>query len=409
MKNNTLYISYDGLLDPLGQSQILPYLERISHISKHFFILSFEKSSKLKMTAELKMRLKTNTNIVWVPLVFSNKFGLAGKFFDLIKMLFVASYLVISKQINIIHARGHPSAITAYMIKKILFIKKLSFIFDFRGLWVDERVEKGGWNLSKRFDLIQFNAFKHLEKKMLQSAESVVVLTERLRSCLSEIANSKLKKIYVVPCCADFKHFLPVETIEKDKLLLSLKIPSNAFIVGYVGSIGSMYDMNSYFKLLDYAQKRNEDIYGLIITNDSNKAQKLFEESGINVLKSRIRIMSVNRKEIPKYFGLMSVSTIFLNDSYARLGTSPTKFAESLALGVPVIVSRNIGDLDEHISYLNAGISIDLNDDNYQKKCLDEFKKFKQIDPQIIRSSSQKLYSLDTGVKTYITLYQDLY
>ena len=32
MKNrNILYISFDGLLDPLGQSQIVPY---VNHISK---------------------------------------------------------------------------------------------------------------------------------------------------------------------------------------------------------------------------------------------------------------------------------------------------------------------------------------------------------------------------------------
>ena len=35
-----LYITYDGLLDPLGSSQILPYLYGLNDSSKFIFIIS---------------------------------------------------------------------------------------------------------------------------------------------------------------------------------------------------------------------------------------------------------------------------------------------------------------------------------------------------------------------------------
>ena len=41
-----LYITYDGLLDPLGSSQILPYIYGIKEFSDSIFIISFEKSEK---------------------------------------------------------------------------------------------------------------------------------------------------------------------------------------------------------------------------------------------------------------------------------------------------------------------------------------------------------------------------
>ena len=34
---------------------------------------------------------------------------------------------------------------------------------------------------------------------------------------------------------------------------------------------------------------------------------------------------------------------------------SPTKISECLALGIPVIINKNIGDTEEIISYCNAG------------------------------------------------------
>ena len=42
MSNKNLFITYDGLLDPLGQSQILPYLKIIAK-EYPINVLSFEK------------------------------------------------------------------------------------------------------------------------------------------------------------------------------------------------------------------------------------------------------------------------------------------------------------------------------------------------------------------------------
>ena len=37
-----LYITYDGLLDPLGQSQILPYIKNLNNKGYEFIIISYE-------------------------------------------------------------------------------------------------------------------------------------------------------------------------------------------------------------------------------------------------------------------------------------------------------------------------------------------------------------------------------
>ena len=41
--NNVLYITYDGINDPLGQSQIVP-IEGLAGRKYNFFIISFEKN-----------------------------------------------------------------------------------------------------------------------------------------------------------------------------------------------------------------------------------------------------------------------------------------------------------------------------------------------------------------------------
>jgi urate oxidase len=43
-KHNILYLTYDGLKDPLGQSQVLPYLEGLAAKGFNITVISFEKS-----------------------------------------------------------------------------------------------------------------------------------------------------------------------------------------------------------------------------------------------------------------------------------------------------------------------------------------------------------------------------
>src|SRR5438105_7499103 len=38
-----LFISYNGMLDPLGQSQVIPYLRELSRMGVRFTLLSFER------------------------------------------------------------------------------------------------------------------------------------------------------------------------------------------------------------------------------------------------------------------------------------------------------------------------------------------------------------------------------
>ena len=69
MKKNTLYISYDGLTDPLGKAQIIPYVISISKNSRKLIILSFEKKNKLSEINNIANLLKEK-DIIWINLRF---------------------------------------------------------------------------------------------------------------------------------------------------------------------------------------------------------------------------------------------------------------------------------------------------------------------------------------------------
>jgi hypothetical protein len=66
-----LYITYDGLTDPLGQSQILPYLKALAKYGYQFTILSFEKAERFQKEGDLVRSITREAGINWVPLSFT--------------------------------------------------------------------------------------------------------------------------------------------------------------------------------------------------------------------------------------------------------------------------------------------------------------------------------------------------
>ncbi len=65
----SLYITYDGLLEPLGRSQIVPYVCALAASGVSMRVLSFEKPRDLAdyaKTSELRAHLEEHS-IVWPP------------------------------------------------------------------------------------------------------------------------------------------------------------------------------------------------------------------------------------------------------------------------------------------------------------------------------------------------------
>ena len=83
---SVLYISYDGLTDPLGQSQVLPYLKQLTRQGYQFTVLSFEKQARFAREGKTVQALANESNIRWVPLSFTAKPPVLSKIYDRYRM-----------------------------------------------------------------------------------------------------------------------------------------------------------------------------------------------------------------------------------------------------------------------------------------------------------------------------------
>jgi hypothetical protein len=114
VKPAVLYVSYDGVLEPLGESQVVNYLERLAD-DFAITLLSFEKSHDLadaKRVAGMTTRLMAR-GLEWVPLAYHKRPAVLSTAFDAIAGIVRARRIARARGIRIIHARSYVPALIA--------------------------------------------------------------------------------------------------------------------------------------------------------------------------------------------------------------------------------------------------------------------------------------------------------
>ena len=402
---NVLYITYDGLLDPLGGSQIIPYLKGISKHQDKIVVLSFEKTERLLHRKSLILSDMISYGIHWKYLKFTKNFGFFGNLWDLMRMYFWSFYLANRHNVQVVHARSHSPAQVASFLKKIL---KKKFIFDFRGLWVDERVDKGGWDLSVLSHRLQYKYFKRVERKLISQSDQIVVLTKKVVSEVVKLGASSPSKITVIPCCADFNHFPLSTDTYKTKARSLTGIPDDAFVLGYLGSVGGMYMLENLFRLYELTASMRKDCHLLIITQDISALEVLMRRYLKPYLYSCVHIKSASRNEVPRLLPAMNIMISFISPSYARIAASPTKMAECFATGIPVIANPGVGDVASIIDELDGGRVTNPFSDIDLKKVVQELDEICLKGGQRLRDTAHSKLGLEIAGKCYQSVYGEI-
>lgn len=400
-----MFITYDGLLDTLGGSQILPYIKGIAAMQRGMVVLSFEKPDRFvrgqqAMAADLHAH-----GILWKPLRFTSGLGALGKLWDLVRMYFWGAWLAHKHGVRVVHARGHPTAQIGLFVKRLLGTR---LIFDCRGLWVDERVDKGGWDMRRPLHRLQYHHFKRVERKLFTQADQVVVLTYKVVDEVVKLGATPASKVTVIPCCADFDHFPLTTTSRKTLARDATGIPHDARVLGYLGSVGRMYMLDRFFCLFELAACQHEDFHALVITQDVEALRQVMSHKLPVGLHERVHVKPASRAEVPNVLPAMDVLVNFVQPSYARMSMSPTKLAECFAEGIPVICNDGVGDVAVQIQQLGAGVIVNPELDADLTAVVQKLDEVCAMGGQRLRDAARPLLGLEVAKERYRLVYSKL-
>src|SRR6478736_7904875 len=125
-----LFISYNGMFEPLGQTQVIPYLTELVKRGVAITLLSFEKPQSLTEEKCLTLREKlSQRGIEWHWLRYHRRPTLAATAYDVLAGIRCAKRLIRENDIEIIHARAYIPATIAMWLKRQ---QRVKMIFDLR-------------------------------------------------------------------------------------------------------------------------------------------------------------------------------------------------------------------------------------------------------------------------------------
>jgi len=239
----------------------------------------------------------------------------------------------------------------ALVLKRILGCQVL---FDVRGLLAEEYVDAGNWN---RGDL-KFRLTKRMERAFFKRADAFIMLTERIKQKLTEnepLLEERTSDIQVIPCCVDTSRFLGAK--ESRSSYRQARGWTDRRVITYVGKLGTWYLPDEMARFFAIARKQDPRFFFQVLTQSDGEAMRQ-ALAAAGVADGDYDIRFADGDELPLILAASDAGLSFIRACYSKLASSPTKVAEYLAAGLPVITNAGIGDCDRMIEGNDIGVVI---------------------------------------------------
>jgi len=400
-----LYITYDGLTDPLGRSQVLPYLTGLAAMGHRITILSCEKRDRWKSDGPAVQKLCDQAALFWAPIAYHRRPPVLSAAYDTAMLARRAAVLHRERQFEIVHCRSYIPVIVGLHLKKRYGLK---LIFDMRGYWAEEKVESGNWPLRNPLFRAVFDYFKREEADALIRADAIVSLTRASRHELAGRPELKdgPEKIAVIPTCVDFDHFALATQAGRKKARQQLGIPHDTPVLGYVGSVGGdnymLGEMLEFFRA--YREKRPGACFLFITQVDPQLIIAAAREKDIG--EDCLLIRAARRDEVPFFTSAADHGVAFKRATFSALACSPTKLGEMMALGTPVAANSGVGDVTEILAE-TGGVTIDRFDRQSLSAAVGRLIST-EMTPKTIRDRARTRFDLRNGVRAYDQIYRSV-
>ncbi|WP_170842017.1 glycosyltransferase [Sphingomonas gellani] len=389
-----IYMCYDGILEPLGESQVVAYLQILAD-AYDIHLISFEKpadTARREHASRMATRLRAS-GITWHPRRYHKHPKILSTLWDMGAAMVLAVWLSFRHRARLLHAR---SVLCAAMLYPARVLGRGRFLVDIRGFWADERVDGG----MIRADGLVYRVLKVMEKMLLRRADHVVTLT---RASVPVLRNDPrlgrtVAPITVIPTCADLKLFSPGE-----------RHPSAPLTIGYAGQIGTWYMLDEMLAFFA-AVKRHRPDARLLIVNKNQQAAIHDAIVRLGIDPTSVEIAGTDREGMPAYMRRMDAGLALIHPFFSKIASAPTKLAEYLGCGVPVVGNAGCGDMVRIIEEDRVGVAMaDTDPVTIEAAALALLDRLRDPDlPDRCVAAAQRHFSLGDGADRYRAIYRSL-
>jgi glycosyltransferase involved in cell wall biosynthesis len=380
--SRVLWIVQDGVLSGPGASQVVPYLIGLSRLDHELALLSFEHRRFLEdeaRVARVREQLRV-AGVRWEGLPF----GEGPAVFRTLSQMRRARRAARRFEFDLVHARSYVPALIAARMRR-------PFLFDMRGLWPQEKVDAGLWPAGGWLH----RTWQRKERQLLDRAAGVVLLAHGAKEYLPTFD----KPVEVIPTAVDLERFRPDLPPPPGGEHLAGKR-----VLAIAGALGSWYLLPEMAAFCGRALARGDADHVLVLSEEDRRpAVRLLVENGVP--RAAITDLGVPFDEVPNWFSLASVGILFIESAPSKRASAPTKLAEFLACGVPVVTTPGIGDTEEFLTRTGTGVIVRAHDAEGHEAALDALAQVREGAAWRCREAAVHELSITDACEKYVRLY----
>jgi glycosyltransferase involved in cell wall biosynthesis len=394
-----LYLSYDGMCDPLGGSQVLPYLFGLARRGHEISLISFEKPERTEAEREAVERACAAAGIRWHPLAYHKRPPILSSIYDVRQMRRLAERLHKARNFDLVHCRSYLPALVGLRMKRRYGV---GFLFDMRGFWADERLEGGAWTRRNPMLRAVYQYFKRREREFWDESDEIVSLTHAGERVLRR--SQSQARTTVIPCCVDFEAFPAIDAVARHSAREMLGISPREKVLGYIGSLGGNYLLNEMLDFFLAYRRHHGDAKFLFVTHVP-EAEIRAAAARRGVGNADVVVRRASRAEVPRLVAAADAGIAFKQATFSAKACSPTKLGEMLALELPVVTNSGVGDVAQVIEETGAGVAIEGFTADLYQQAIDRLDALKP-DMERWRAASRRWFDLDAGIQGYDAIYR---
>ena len=378
-----LYICYNGVAEPLVQSQVLNYQRGLAALGARTTLLTFEHQPPDEPAQRARM---AEQGLEWHWLPYGGRDGMRGTIRDI--RAGGAFLKERAASVDLVHARSFIPALMGLTTRRAT---GLPLLHDVRGFFAHEKRYKGRIGSEALFRILQrVEAYSH------RNADGLVTLTRAAMDIIERerLADRQIPR-EVIPTCAD------VSAYERKRPPLNATAP----VVVYSGSLGAGYLSDEVFAwFARLREKRPEATLRVLSRSDPAITHEAARRYGVSKATT---LRSLTPAQMPEALNACDLALSFIQPGYAKIASCPTKMAEYLGAGLPVVANGGIGDVDSQLGTDRVGIVIDRFDDAAMDESVDAALSLMEEDGFIerARDAARRLFSVELGIERYARVY----
>jgi glycosyltransferase involved in cell wall biosynthesis len=252
------------------------------------------------------------------------------------------------ERINILHAEA---LYAAHHCLRIAGKAGCKMVFDNHGSLPEETLMRGGNNQ-------WISRLEEVEKQLFTQVGMTVMVSDSMKRFYEQRYNIKIAQTQILPCCVHSHDFtLPVDKREEVR---AAKGMSKKFVLLYLGTLSIWQWPAAMFSLFARIHREFPESFLYMLIPEYDHPVALEYLAKFEISKDSYLLEEVPHEEVGQRIGLADAGFLLREQHPVNLVSSPTKFGEYLAAGVPVILTDGIGDYSEMAEEMKVGLTLKM-------------------------------------------------